>query len=214
MSVPLPPRPEHLALLALLGCASPGAVRGRPLAAVPPGALESGWARQRADEATTEAVAALIRDGVNTLRRRRIRADGDIDPLSPAGHARAAAAMVGLRPVASERRWTLLRRLADHGVVGWCARGVRVVEPGGPEGFGQRALTVDRLLVALEGASGRWGFWLEGLVLDGAVWRWLPWVSWNDAVEAPRAAHTDLVMWSCEMERRPQALSGSDSPLR
>lgn len=213
MSASVRPRPELMALAALLGCAT-GAPRGVRLAPVPADALASGWASRQVGVATQELFDALTRDGIAALRRRRVSLDGDVDLLSEAGRERAGRSMPGLRPRGTERRWAILRRLSEHRLVGWCARGVQVVEGGGPEGFVQRVLTVDRLLLVADGADGRWGFWLEGLVLDGGAWRWLPWVSWADAVEAPRGAHTDIAMWTCEMARRPEALSGSGSPAR
>ncbi|MFO0627893.1 MAG: hypothetical protein U0325_20110 [Polyangiales bacterium] len=214
MSASVRPRPELAALLALVGCASSGAVHGVRLAAVPPDAMASGWARRQADAATLAIFQSLTHEGLAALRRGRVTLDGEVDLLSEAGRERAGRAMPGLRPRPTERRWTVLRRLGDHRLTGWCARGVQVVEGGGPEGFVQRVLTVDRLLLVADGPDGRWGFWLEGLVLDGAAWRWLPWVAWADAVEAPRGAHTDIGMWTCDLERRPPAVSESDSPAR
>jgi hypothetical protein len=214
MSASVRRRPELSALALALGCATGGAPRGVRLAQIPPDAVASGWASRQADVATQQLFLSLTREGIPALRRGRVTLDGEVDLLSEAGRERAGRSMPGLRPRATERRWTVLRRLADHHLVGWCARGVQVIEGGGPEGFVQRVLTVDRLLVVTDGADGRWGFWLEGLVLDGGAWRWLPWVSWADAVEAPRGAHTDIAMWTCEMERRPAAVSGSGSPVR
>jgi hypothetical protein len=214
MSASVRARPELAALGVLLGCASSGASRGVRLAAIPPDAVASGWATRQAEAATQDLFQSLTREGLPALRRRRVTLDGEVELLSEVGRARAGRSMPGLRPRASERRWTILRRLAEHRLVGWCARGVQVIEGGGPEGFVQRVLTVDRLLIVADGADGRWGFWVEGLVLDGGAWRWLPWVGWADVVEAPRGAHTDIAMWTCEMERRPTAVSGSDSPVR
>lgn len=214
MSASVPRRPELVALGLALGCASSGAPRGVRLAPIPPDAVASGWATRQADAATQQLFQALTREGLPALRRQRVSLDGEVELLSEVGRERAGRSMPGLRPRATERRWAILRRLAEHRLVGWCARGVRVIEGGGPEGFVQRVLTVDRLLVVADGADGRWGFWLEGLVLDGGAWRWLPWVSWADAVEAPRGAHTDIAMWTCEMARRPAELSGSGSPVR
>lgn len=202
-------RAELLALVVVSACAASAPMRW--LAPIPPGDLRSSWVRSRIDEATVELVRALTREGADTLQRRRIRLGDDLGALSPLGRRRAESAMVGLRPRANERRWSLLRRLAGDRVVGWCARGVALHEPGDPGGLAQRALSVERLLVVLDGSRGRWGLWLEGLVLDGVLWRWLPWVGWTDAVEAPRSAHTDIEMWSCEIER---AVSGSGSPVR
>ena len=49
-----------------------------------------------------------------------------------------------------------------------------------------RTLYVERLLLVGSEAGGRWALWVEGLVLTGAGWRMLPWVPYEDAVEAPR----------------------------
>lgn len=207
---------EALAVMAMAlissGCAS---VSGTPpvrFAEVPRDALTTGWGRAHIDAATRAVFRALVTDGVIALRRGRLALDAARTPLSRVGIARAERAIVGLRPRASERRWAVLRRIRSGAVAGWCARGVSLPEPDGPEGFAQRALTVERLLVIADDVSGRWGFWLEGLALDGATWRWLPWVSWADAVETPRGAHTDIAMWSCELSSPP--ISGSGSPAR
>ncbi|MEZ4393428.1 MAG: hypothetical protein R3A48_20260 [Polyangiales bacterium] len=199
-------RPELLALCAVVSCASQAPSRGRALTPLPDGELASPWLQRRVDAATEELFLALSRNGLSALRRRRIRVDDD-GVLSDAGRGRAERSISGLRPREGERRWSVLRRLAGDRVVGWCARGLSVHEANDALGFAQRALTVDRLLVVVEGARGRWGLWVEGLVLDGAAWRWLPWVPWSDAVETPRSAHTDIEMWSCELERRPAQLA-------
>ena len=94
-------------------------------------------------------------------------------------------------------------------MVGWCARGARVQEPGGEEGFAQRLLTVDRLLVVSEGRDGLTAFWVEGLALDDDGWRWLPWVPWSEAVETPRGAHADIGLWVCDLDAPVASRSGS-----
>lgn len=199
----LPPRLADVALLvAAAGCASV-APAPRRLRAVPADALRSGWAATRVDDATRALLSSLATEGLDALRRRRIRHDERAVFLDDRGQARAAGSVVGMSPRPSERRWVALRRLRGARLAGWCARGVRVHDPGGAEGFAQPALTVDRLLVVAEDDRGLVGFWVEGVVLDDDGWRWLPWVPWADAVEAPRADHSDIALWVCDLERRP-----------
>lgn len=214
MRTRLPPRrrPEVLAVCLALSCASQPGAPGRTLAPLPEGGPDSPWVHRRVDVATEDLFRALSHHGLDALRRRRIRLD-DPAVLNDAGRRRAEQSIAGLRPSERERRWSVLRRLADDRVVGWCARGISVHEPDGAQGFAQRALTVERLLLVVDGARGRWGMWVEGVMLDGETWRWLPWVPWADALETPRSSHTDIEMWSCELERRPPA-SESGSPAR
>lgn len=197
-----PRRAESLAALALAACAhgASGPV-ARRLAGVPDDALTSGWARARIDGASRALFGLLTTNGVDALRRRRIRGDDLVTFLDERGRARAAQSVAGMTPRASERRWSVLRRMQDERVVGWCARGVRIHDPGGAEGFAQRLLTVDRLLVVSDGRDGLTGFWIEGVALDDDGWRWLPWVPWSDAVETPRGAHTDIALWVCDLDR-------------
>lgn len=202
-------RVERLACLALAACATQGGPVARSLRPVPADAVPSGWARAHIDEATRELFAQLSTQGLDALRRRRIRGDDLVTFLDPSGRRRAEQSVAGMTPRASERRWSVLRRMQGDTVAGWCARGVRVHDPGGAEGFAQRVLTVDRLLVVTEGSDGLWGFWLEGLALDDDGWRWLPWVPWTDAVETPRGAHADIALWVCDLDRPVASRSGS-----
>lgn len=208
---PLRRRPELLAVCAALSCASQSGAPGRRLAPLPVGEVASPWVHRRVDAATEDLFRALSQDGLDALRRRRIRLD-DAAVLNDAGRRRAERSIAGLRPREGERRWSVMRRLAGDRVVGWCARGISLHEADDALGLAQRALTVDRLLVVVDGARGRWGLWVEGVVLDGATWRWLPWVPWSDALETPRSAHTDIEMWSCELERRPPPRASPPGP--
>lgn len=204
------PRPEFVALVCG-ACAVAAATPLRRLRPLPGDPMRDGWAQARVEAATVALVGALTEDGWGTLQRRRIR-DAEVETfLDARGLARARGSVVGLRPRTTERRWGALRRLRGAPVAGWCARGVRVQDVGGVEGFAQSVLTIERILVVLDGTEGRTGFWLEGLVLDDDGWRWLPWVPWSDAVETPRADHTDIGLWACDLER---ALSRSGSPAR
>ena len=111
--------------------------------------------------------------------------------------------LVGIVPSANDRRWTAWRRWGGSTVAGWCARGVRVAERDGAEGFTTRTVVIDRLLVVGVRDGATWAAWTEGLVLEQGGWRLAPWVPHAASVEAPRRAHPDVDLWDCDLARRP-----------
>lgn len=187
--------------LALAGCA--GTTRALPPPVeVPDDAARSGWAEARIAEGVPHVFHALSERGAAGMRALRLRPDEVAELFTDAGRQRIEHSVAGLTPSPRERRWQLLALRRSNPVVGWCARGVRVAEPGGAEGFRHRTLYVERVLIVGTESSGRWAAWVEGLVLTGAGWRMLPWVTFEDAVEAPRREHTDLGLWDCDLARR------------
>ena len=170
--------------------------------AVPDEALRSGWAEARVAEGAPAVLRALVERGAAGLRGLRLRASEVDGVFTEAGRRRIAQSVPGLTPSPRELRWQMLAVHRGQALVGWCARGVRVAEAGGAEGFQARTLYVERLLLVGSEAGGRWALWVEGLVLTGAGWRMLPWVPYEDAVEAPRRDHSDLALWDCDLARR------------
>lgn len=161
------------------------------------------WTEARVAEGARTVFSSLATDGPRALSRLRLRLEECERLLTDIGRRRAAGSLVGNPPRAQEHRWATLQALASSPVTAWCARGVQVVEPGGPEGFAQRALVVERLLVVGREEGGLWGVWIEGLVLTREGWRVVPWVRWSDAVERPRRDHTDVALWDCDMASGP-----------
>ncbi len=187
--------------VALAGCA--GAARALPPPIeVPDDAARSGWAEARIAEGVPEVFRALSERGAAGMRALRLRPVEVSELFTDAGRQRIERSVPGLTPSPRERRWQLLAQRRSRPVLGWCARGVRVAEPGGVEGFRARTLFVERVLIVGAEESGRWAAWVEGLVLTSAGWRMLPWVTFEDAVEAPRRDHTDLGIWDCDLARR------------
>lgn len=188
----------------MLSCATgvTGATGRGGAMAVPEGALRSGWATARIGEGAAVLFERLTREGAAGLRALRLHPNEWEGLLTEPGRRRALGSFVGLTPSPREARWQLLAAHRGQPLVGWCARGVRVAEAGGAEGFASPTLHVDRLLLVGAEASGRWAFWIEGLVLTRTGWRMLPWVPYEDAVEAPRREHSDLVLWDCDLAQR------------
>jgi hypothetical protein len=187
--------------LSLGACASaPAAVF--PTVHVPDDAARSGWAEARIHEGVPQVFRALAEGGSGAMRAMRLRPAEVAELFTDAGRQRIERSVPGLTPSPRERRWQVLSLHRADAVVGWCARGVHVAESGGAEGFRARTLYVERLLIVGAEGDGRWGAWIEGLVLTGNGWRMLPWVPYEDAVEAPRSEHTDLALWDCDLARR------------
>jgi hypothetical protein len=173
-----------------------------PPVEVPDDAVRSGWAEARIAEGVPEVFQALSERGAAGMRALRLRPAEVAEVFTDTGRQRIERSVAGLTPSPHERRWQLLALRRSNPVVGWCARGVRVAEPGGVEGFRARTLFVERVLIVGREPTGRWAAWVEGLVLTGVGWRMLPWVTFEDAVEAPRRDHTDLGLWDCDLARR------------
>ncbi|MFO0608930.1 MAG: hypothetical protein U0324_37535 [Polyangiales bacterium] len=186
-----------------LACAgtTAGAVRV-PAVEVPDDAVRSGWAEARIAEGAPVVLERLIREGAGGMRALRLRHAEVESVFTEAGRRRVAGSVAGITPSPREPRWQMLAAHRGQALVGWCARGVRVAEGGGAEGFASRTLYVERLLLVGAEPGGRWALWVEGLVLTGAGWRMLPWVPYEDAVEAPRRDHSDLALWDCDLARR------------
>ncbi len=186
---------------ALTACASTSHVLPPPVE-VPVDATRSGWAEARIGEGVGDVFRALSERGAAGLRALRLRPAEVAELFNDAGRARIERSVPGLTPSPHERRWRLLSQRRGAPVVGWCARGVRVAEASGVEGFRHRTLYIERVLIVGAEGDERWGAWVEGLVLTSAGWRMLPWVTFEDAVEAPRRDHTDLGLWDCDLSRR------------
>jgi hypothetical protein len=170
--------------------------------AVPDDAVRSGWAAARIAEGAPALLDRLVSEGAAGMRAARLRHDEVAEMFTELGQRRLAGSVAGITPSSREPRWQMLAAHRGQGLVGWCARGVRLAEGGGAEGFSARTLYVERLLLVGEEPGGRWALWVEGLVLTAAGWRMLPWVPYEDAVEAPRREHSDLVLWDCDLARR------------
>lgn len=194
-----------VATFGAMGCASGASARRRTLPAaveVPSDAVRGGWAEARIQEGVGAVLITLATQGASGLRALRLHGDELGDFFTEAGRQRIERSVPGLTPSPRERRWQVLALHRDQPVTGWCARGVRIAEAGGVEGFLDRVLYVERLLIVGDEAGGRWATWVEGLVLTGGGWRVLPWVPYEDAVEVPRRDHSDLALWDCDLARR------------
>jgi hypothetical protein len=193
-----------VASLALaLGCAAAVPSVGlRPMdlpAAVAPRDLVS----SRLDAGLPALLRALSergREGYRALRLNGAQMDGW---LSPDAITRGRNTFVGMVPGSADHRWFAWRRWRGSALLGWCARGVRVDEANGPEGFVRRTLLVERLLVVGGRGDQRWAAWLEGLMLSRDGWRFAPWVPHAQSVEAPRRSHPDIELWDCDVARSP-----------
>ena len=200
-------RVSGLALAWTFGCASAGPRYTRvmpPPVDVPDHALASGWVAGEVTRWLPGVVTTLTTSGLRGFRTLRLHHEEVEQVLTPAGRTRVERSFVGRTPVAAEARWHMLARLHGSTVAGWCARGVRVAEGGGAEGFAHRTVYIERLLVVGdEPGGGLWGAWLEGLMLTRVGWRMLPWVPYEAAVETPRRNHTDIELWDCDLALRP-----------
>lgn len=201
-------RADGVVVVALaLGCAAVVPSLGLRPAEVPPGAHAlHAFASARLDASLPALITTLSgqgRDGYRALRLNESQMDGW---MTAAAIARGRAAFVGMIPGLNDRRWFAWRRWHGSALVGWCARGVRVLDANGPEGFERRTLLVERVLVVGARGDHRWAAWLEGLLLSQAGWRFAPWVPHAQSVEGPRRAHPDLDLWDCDLAR-PAAIS-------
>ncbi len=170
---------------------------------LPPAIAPSAFARARLDEGLPRVVRALSeagRDGYRSLRLTDAQMEGW---MSAEAITRGRATFVGMVPGPRDRRWFAWDRWRGSSVIGWCARGVRVVEAGGGEGFLRRTLLVERVLVVGARGEHRWAAWLEGLVLASDGWRFAPWAPHAQSVEAPRRAHADVELWDCDLASPP-----------
>lgn len=170
-----------------------------PPAAVRAEALATTWL-DRGLPAVVDALSERGREGYRALRLSDAQVD---DWMSAAAIARGRSTFVGMVPGQHDRRWFAWRRWRGSAVLGWCARGARVAEVNGPDGFLRRTLVVDRVLVVGGREGHRWGAWLEGLVLARDGWRFAPWVPHAQSVEGPRRSHPDVDLWDCDLARRP-----------
>lgn len=186
------------------GCGA-GAFVALPAAAVPSGADERAWARARLREGLPGFVDALTSRGAEALRALRLRDVEVRSWLNETGQRRARESMTGVAPSSRERRMVALHHWRGSTVTGFCARGVRIVEGDGPEGFAQRTLVVDRVLVVAARSGATWAMWCEGLVWAPGGWRVLPWVPYATVVEAPRRDHFDAQVWDCDVADRDVA---------
>ena len=159
--------------------------------------------------ATTDLNRAFTSEGAEGLLRLRLRpADARAMFTDDALH-RIERLPVGLSPAPGEQRWRMFRVFANAPVVGFCARGARVVDPNGPDGLRARAVVVDRLLIIGGEDGGNWGAWVEGVVLTNEGWRLMPTVPFERQVETPRRDHTDVQLWDCDLGQRPERSSSS-----
>jgi hypothetical protein len=178
----------------------PAAPDGSGIAA---GHLDRQWAEQSVSQAAIELLQAFTHDGSEGLLRLRLRPDDVRAIFTDEAQQRIARLPTGLIPAPGENRWQLFRTFADAPVLGFCARGARIVEPNGPEGLRTRGLVVDRLLIVGGESDGYWGAWVEGLLLTNEGWRLLPTVPYDRQVETPRRDHSDVQLWECDLARRP-----------
>lgn len=195
-------RVAAFALVVACGAGCGAGAQAPPPVQVPPDAVRSGWAQARIEQGVGGVFRTLAQDGARGLRALRLRHHEVEQLFDEAGQGRIARSVPGLTPSPRERRWQVLSRMRERPVVGWCARGVRVAEAHGVEGFAHRTLYVERVLIVGAEPEGRWAMWVEGLVLTGAGWRMLPWAPYEDAVEVPRRDHSDLGLWDCDLAHR------------
>ena len=186
-----------------VGCAAaPPSMGLRPMAL--PAATPAGPFVARAlDEGLGPVIQLLSeggREGYRSLRLGEAQMEGW---LGAAALARGRTTFGGMVPGPGDRRWFAWRRWRGSALSGWCARGVRVLEPGGPEGFVRRTVVVERVLVIGARGGQRWAAWLEGVVLSRVGLRIAPWVPHAQAVEAPRRSHPDVELWDCDLARPP-----------
>lgn len=168
--------------------------RGRP--------LNERWARAQLWAAAQQFHRVFSQEGAEGHLRLRLRRP-ELDAFfTENGIHRIERLPVGLSPSPGEQRWHMFSVLGDSTLVGYCARGIRITEPNGPEGFKVAALVVDRLLIVGSERDGLWGAWIEGLMLTPEGWRLLPTVPFERQVETPRRDHTDVQLWDCDLGER------------
>lgn len=203
---PLPPWPSVvLAGIAAFGCGA--ALQVAPIAAVavPEGVAHRPWVSAQLQASSPVVLRAMLAGPRATQRALGLSEGLRLGLFDAAGLTRAAQGLASGGPSEGDLRWVRFRALRGSASAGWCARGVRVVEAGA-EGFAHRAVVIDRLLlVGRESGptAGLWASWLEGLVVTAEGVKVLPWISWRDAVEAPRRDHVDISLWDCDLAARP-----------
>jgi hypothetical protein len=165
--------------------------------------LDVAWASARLREATVRVHRVLASRGADGHLSLRLRPDELGQYLSASGLERVRGAQRGTSSIEGEPRWAHLRSLATSPMVGFCARGVRMAEPGGPEGLQTRSLYVDRLLLIGAERDGLWASWIEGLLLTERGWRLDPIVTFAQQVEDPRRGHADVQFWDCDIGQAP-----------
>jgi hypothetical protein len=196
-------------LLALLLCGCTGNTSTRTVRTVLPdggrgGRLDVEWAHAQLRRAAIQLHGVFAREGAEGLLRLRLRAGEVPAVFTENGAERVARLPAGLSPSPGEQRWHMFAVFARSPLVGFCARGARIVEPNGSEGFRAPAFVVDRLLIVGSERDGFWGAWVEGLVLTAEGWRLLPTVPFERQVETPRRDHTDVQLWDCDIGQRPE----------
>ncbi len=162
------------------------------------------WATEQLRGAALLLHQTLAREGSDGFLSLRIHADQVPSLFSQSAGERLLRVNVGVAPSDSEPRWIHFRALSASPLVGFCARGVRIAEPNGPDGLRARALVVDRLLIVGSGESAFWGAWIEGLILTENGWRLMPSVPFSRQAEDPRSNHADVQLWDCDLSQRPR----------
>ncbi len=196
-------RRSEIVLALTCGCATTPAVPVAHPRAVPPGVAPMAFVSAALERDLPAFVDTLSTQGRDGYRRLRLGSEQMEGWLGPDALTRQRNTLVGIVPSANDRRWTAWRRWGGSTVAGWCARGVRVAERDGAEGFTTRTVVIDRLLVVGVRDGATWAAWTEGLVLEQGGWRLAPWVPHAASVEAPRRAHPDVDLWDCDLARRP-----------
>jgi hypothetical protein len=169
-----------------------------------PARLDPAWTHEQLRDAALRMNAAFSSAGSEGLLRLRLHGDEISGLFTPNAAERITRIPTGLYPNEGEQRWHMFSALSHSPLVGFCARGVRTVEPNGEEGFRQRALVVDRLLLVGSEPGGLWGAWVEGLLLTPSGWRLLPTIPYDRQVQTPRRDHADVQLWDCDIGERPR----------
>jgi hypothetical protein len=167
------------------------------------GRVDATWAAEQLRDAAISLHHTLVEQGANGHLALRLRPEETQQLFTQNSRERAGGVQLGAASSDGEPRWTHLRTLGPSPLVGFCARGVRIAEPNGPEGLSVRALFVERLLVVGAERDGLWGMWLEGLLLTEGGWRMAPGVPFAQQVEDPRREHADVQLWDCDVGQRP-----------
>lgn len=165
--------------------------------------LDQRWAEQRLRTAVVQLHTTFANHGPEGLLRLRLQPPEVAVLFRSDAADRIMRAPQGLSPTDGEQRWRMFSVLARSPLVGFCARGARLAEANGPEGFNERAFIVDRLLIIGSESTGLWGAWVDGLVLTSQGWRLLPNTPYDRQVETPRRDHTDMQLWDCDIGHRP-----------
>ncbi|MDP3279404.1 MAG: hypothetical protein Q8Q09_29710 [Deltaproteobacteria bacterium] len=192
--------------LSTVGCATGGALHSSIRSAevvTSQGRLDANWGGQKLREAALLLHEVLTEAGHEGFLRLRLHSADTEALMFPETWSRLRNVNVGLQPTSGDPRWRHFASFAQSPLVGFCARGVRAVEPGGAEGFRRATLVVDRLLLVGSEREGFWGVWIEGLVLTNEGWRLQSTVPFAQQVEDPRRNHADVQLWDCDLGHRP-----------